>query len=271
MDPKVFEGLVNMFSRGLIRTVKCINGKLFVNDVEVNNINDVIHNIEIWSKILGWKYDGSCNCWIKNGIKFRRIYDSIFFIFEGKKEYSNLNVENRVVVDIGAFVGDSAIYFILRGAKKVIAIEPHPEAYKEMLENTKLNNLENVIIPINAGLASKTGKIAIEDVNVEGTSTAYHKPSNCNGTVPTITLSELISKFGIDDSAVLKMDCEGCEYDVILNDYEHVKVFKELIFEYHAHAVGKPMSKLLKVLAKDYQCKIIRGNESVGIIYCIKR
>jgi len=30
------------------------------------------------------------------------------------------------------------------------------------------------------------------------------------------------------------MDCEGCEYDVILNDYEHVRLFDEVYFEYHA-------------------------------------
>jgi len=45
------------------------------------------------------------------------------------------------MVDLGAFVDDSAIYFALRGAKRVIAIESHPGAYAKMLENIKLNNL----------------------------------------------------------------------------------------------------------------------------------
>jgi len=31
----------------------------------------------------------------------------------------------------------------------VYAIEPHPEAYNEMIENIKLNNMEDRIIPIN--------------------------------------------------------------------------------------------------------------------------
>jgi FkbM family methyltransferase len=150
----------------------------------------------------------------------------------------------------------------LRGAKKVIAIEPHPEAYKEMIENIRLNNFENVIIPINAGLASKSGRIRIENVDIKGTIGTYHRPCNRNGTIPAITLSELVSMYDINGSnAVLLMDCEGCEYDVILNDYEHIRVFKELIFGYHTYAVGEPVSKLLKALARDYWCKIVEGDE----------
>jgi FkbM family methyltransferase len=38
------------------------------------------------------------------------------------------------VINIGAFVGDSTIYFAVKGAKRIIAIEPHPKAFEELLE-----------------------------------------------------------------------------------------------------------------------------------------
>ena len=41
-----------------------------------------------------------------------------------------------------------ATYFALKGAKKVIAVEPHPGTFREMLDNIKLNNLENVAVPL---------------------------------------------------------------------------------------------------------------------------
>jgi len=51
--------------------------------------------------------------------------------------------------------------------------------------------------------------------------------------IESITISDIIDRFGINpNDAVLKMNCEGCEYDVILNDYEHVKLFEEVVFEY---------------------------------------
>ena len=117
----------------------------------------------------------------------------------------------------------------MKGAKKVIAIEPHPNAFREMLDNIKLNNLENVVVPLNVGLASKPGKICIENVDNERTVITYHRLGKCDVMVPAITLADVVSKYGVNHDAILKMDCEGCEFDVILNDYEHVRVFKELI------------------------------------------
>jgi len=203
-------------------------------------------------------------------VKFRRMYWLILSIFDDG-EYERLNVRDRVVVDVGAYVGDSAIYFALRGAKKVIAIEPHPVAFAEMLENIRLNNLEGMIIPVNAGLASKPGKVCTKKVSVYATYNIYHKPGDCPNAVPAMTLSELVSRFNIEgNDAVLKMDCEGCEFDVILNDYEHVRLFRELILEYHPKPANKSVDDLLMTLSRDYKCEV-RGGKDLGIMHCIRK
>jgi FkbM family methyltransferase len=208
----------------------------------------------------GWVYDSVGGFWFRGGVRFKHVYWLILEVFD-KGVYESLNVVGRVV-DVGAFVGDSAIYFALKGARKVIAIEPHPGAFAEMLDNIRLNNMESVIIPVNAGLASKPGKVCVENVDVSNTYNIYHRPGDCPNTVPAVTLGELISRFSVDpNDAVLKMDCEGCEFDVILNDYDHVRLFRELILEYHSN-----VNKLLKVLSRDYKC--MRGN---GIMYCIRK
>ena len=100
----------------------------------------------------------------------------------------------------------------------------------------------------------------------------YHRLSNkSTNCVEAITLNSIIEKFSIVSSiAVLKMDCEGCEYDIILNDYEHIKLFKEIIFEYHARKTGIPVTKLLKKLNKDFRCIRIMGNDNLGVIHCVR-
>jgi FkbM family methyltransferase len=178
----------------------------------------------------------------------------------------------RSFIDVGAFVGDSVIYFALKGAKRVIAVEPHPGAFAEMLENIKLNKMENIIIPVNAGLASRLGKICAENVDNVYSIAAYHRLGDCINAVPAVTLGELISRFGVDPgNAVLKMDCEGCEYDVILNDYEHIRMLKELIFEYHTDVFNKPVDDLLNMLSRDFRCVVIRSDKNLGVVHCIRK
>jgi len=270
LSREVFERFVSRFSRASIKSIGCVNGRLLVNGIEVKSIDDIIRNKRTYAKVLGWVYDPINQYWLRNNMRFRHMHLSILEVFN-YGEYESLNVVGRVVVDVGAFVGDSAIYFALKGAKRIIAVEPYPGAYTEMLDNIKLNNMESVIIPINAGLASKPGKICIENVNTSNTFAIYHGPGDCPNTVPAVTLSELINRFNINvDNAVLKMDCEGCEFDIILNDYEHVRLFRELIFEYHPRFVNKSLDDLLNVLGRDYKCEV-RGDNNQGIMHCTRK
>ena len=74
--------------------------------------------------------------WEKGNIKFKPIYYEIIETFENEA-YGYVDVKNKSVVDVGAFVGDTAIYLAIKGAKKVIVIEPHPGAYEELVENIR--------------------------------------------------------------------------------------------------------------------------------------
>jgi len=86
----------------------------------------------------------------------------------------------------------------------------------------------------------------------------------------------------LDDDTVLKMNRESCEYDIILNDYEHVKLFEEVVFEYHAYAVHRPITELINTMSKDFNCQTINedffrkffsnySGDQLGLIRCIKR
>jgi len=228
---ETFEILVSRFSRGLIKPLRCVDGELYINNSRVPSRISRINEFHALSS--GWIYDDNFNCWVKGDTKFKRMYLSILEVFD-YGVYDALDVRDRVVVDVGAFVGDSAIYFALRGAKKVIAIEPHPGAYAEMLENIRINNLESVIVPVNAGLAGRSGKIRVEDVDEERTSVTFHKLSDM-GSVEAVTLDEIVDRFSIHGGAVLKMDCEGCEYEVLpLTKPETLNVFDQVLIEYHS-------------------------------------
>jgi FkbM family methyltransferase len=271
--------LVNDYYDGFLRNYDCASHTAVYSNtkVPISDVNDVT-SLAIKN---GWSYSIEGGYWFRGGVRFRHAYLQILEVFDWGN-YEGVDIRGKTVVDVGAFVGDSAIYFALRGAKRVIAVEPYPGAYAEMLENVRLNGLESVITPVNAGLAGRPGKICIEDVSTDNIKVTYHGLGDCPNTIKAIVLGELINGFGIDGSeAVLKMDCEGCEYDVILNDYEHVRLFREVVFEYHAYATGVPVTKLINTLNRDFECREINGEYyrkhfsdlvgRLGLIYCVRR
>ena len=282
INSHVFSLIIHLYVDNIITSIHCFDRTVMTGNGSLIPIDEFILSRSAIENALrrGWAYDFSNKYWFKGNVKFRHMYAEIIGTFD-LGEYGLIDIKDRVVVDVGAFVGDTAIYFALRGAKKVYAIEPHPGAYQEMLENIKLNNMQDKIIPINAALGSKPGKIRIPNIDTQNTATTYYKPKN-NGDIeiPMITLDQLINDYGIEPD-ILKMDCEGCEFDVILNDYEHIRKFSELFFEYHSYAVNGSMAELMSMLKQDFECKPVNEEfyknyfkdytrDELGMLHCIK-
>jgi len=145
--------------------------------------------------------------------------------------YRELDVYDKLVVDIGANIGDSAIYFAIKGAKKVIALEPFLQNYKLAKKNIELNNLNDKIEIIQAGCSDKSGKIKIDNGSTGPCSILSEIEDGSE--IPIISLDDIVKKYNID-SGILKMDCEGCEQTVILNSSKDtIQKFSQIFIEYH--------------------------------------
>ena len=80
---------------------------------------------------------------------FELLRDIVFEVFKGGA-YDDLNVRGRTVVDVGAGLGDTAILFALRGAGRVVALEPFPSMYRRALVNVRLNGVADRVVLVNA-------------------------------------------------------------------------------------------------------------------------
>lgn len=160
--------------------------------------------------------------WEWNGDLFPIFFDD---------DYSFLPVKNSVIIDIGANIADSSIFFALNGAKQVVALEPSPRNFESAVKNVKINGLNDVIEVINAGCSGKTGTMVIEK---EKDGIYYSLEEKKDGiTIPIFSLTQILKKTS-SSSCILKIDCEGCEYDSILEtSKENLRRFSHIQIEYH--------------------------------------
>lgn len=147
--------------------------------------------------------------------------------------YQDLPVKDKTVVDIGANIGDSSIYFALKGSKKVIALEPFPKNYEVAKTNFELNNVSNKIELLLAGCSDQNNSFIIDpslNTGVDGKITESKRGIK----IPVTTLNQIVKDYKIDKKSILKIDCEGCEYSVILStSSETLQTFSHIFIEYH--------------------------------------
>lgn len=186
----------------------------------------------------------------------------VYSTFIGKI-YEKLNFKNKIVVDVGSNIADSSIYFAVFGAKKVIGLEPFPKNYNFGHKNVQRNSLAEKIDLLLSGCSSKSDEIKI-DPELSGLS--YKMEETDSGKIiKQTTLTELCDSYNID-GGVLKMNCEGCEYDIILNTSENIlKKFSQILIRYHDNS-----EKLIERLSK-IGFKIIDDKHSIkkGQIFAI--
>lgn len=142
--------------------------------------------------------------------------------------YSSLPVWDRIVVDIGANIGDSPIYFKVMGARQVFGYEPNKGIYDLALKNVKLNCAESIVTIENKAVVGELSYKWPEHKYIE------IQPDDFKAEDPRrITLEGLVIEKGIDNG-ILKIDCEGCEYEVILSSRnEIIRRFSHIQMEYH--------------------------------------
>jgi len=273
-----YSDIVNMFYDKEIQGLSIKDGRMVIktNTQEVQVNDEILHEgfRLLYSFIKrGWKYEDGIIEKNDGSVKFKYISYSVFEVFD-ENVYGNINVLNKEVVDIGANVGDSSIYFALKGARKVVGVEPLPSVYARAIENVQLNHLEGKIFLINAALGSKSGKIKVPCYTPTSVSSGFSTlKSKGECEVPIVTLSEVMKQ--INEPYLLKMDCEGCEFDVILNDYEHVRMFDKLIVEHHTKYTGIEYKKLVDKLSSDFHCELTSVAPSIpkeeqGLLWCDK-
>jgi FkbM family methyltransferase len=139
------------------------------------------------------------------------------------------DVRNKTVIDIGANLGMFSLRCAEWGARRVISVEAQPTVYElGLLPNVK--SIGNIVPRLNAVYDCDGLLVHVENHHV---GSKVGDVSN-NGT-PTITLKTLLDQEGVyGNDLVLKLDCEGSEFNILHTcDQYTLSRFNKIFIELH--------------------------------------
>ena len=226
--------------------------------------------------------------YLRNGLKFKLRYKTeILTIKETILDNCYLGQlpalrQNSTIVDVGAAFGDFCIWAAHQYPQsRVVAFEPQPTSSQLAFENIQDNKVTNVELRC-AGVFSSTmaesvhitktvspGSFSFLDAHAiaDGNLREYEK-------INFVALSEIIQELQAVD--LLKIDCEGGEYDIILNSPTAVfKNIKFLALEWHDNVIkGKNHLEIvtrLNELGFDVRIKPNPVHSYLGLIFARNR
>ena len=204
------------------------------------------------------------------------ILNEIFYL----NEYNFYTNQKAIVIDIGTNIGIATLFFSkLENVDKIYSYEPVLETFNQALFNFK-NNSNKVVEFNNFGLGNSDrkevfyfNKYAKGNTGLRGSlSTSFVESLVQEKVVKIVKASNEIRKIidqNLEYKVVLKIDCEGGEYE-IFGDLEKNNILKDIdiiMMEWH----DKGAIELEEILSKNkfvFFSKILNSN--TGMIYATK-
>lgn len=192
----------------------------------------------------------------------REIFTSDLYYFESENP-------NPVIIDAGAHIGLSTLYFKqLYPIAQITALEPNPESF-ELLEKNLFENMVDDVTTIQAALSDHTGK---EQFFRDQTSEWWHSTAGFHngswlGTQESdeITVqTRMLNEFVTSPVDFLKMDIEGAEQKVLFASQEVLPLIKEMQIEFHSHK-SQSLLKLVELLEKTHKVELTKDGKQVVI------
>ena len=204
------------------------------NKVDIQNlfILGIVYGVDFSYNPGYWNYKDNIVT-TPNNIKFNiKNFDPLIFseTFLNDIHFSDFDLKDKIVIQAGGFIGDTALYYAFRGAK-IYSFEPDINSYNLALENIKLNpELSKNIVMKNYAIGND-GEIDFPlEINGSGGSSAYRLQNKKTIKVKSVSIDTILDEFNIENPFLLDLDIKGKEFEII-ND-KNISKFKIVRIEY---------------------------------------
>ena len=167
-----------------------------------------------------------------------QMFDEIW-ISESYRPAGSTDASALTLVDVGANVGLFTVWAARRlHAERIIAVEPAPDTASALMANLTRNKVENVTV-LQLALGGHRGDATLYRRGAGARDTLFTSDLYGSCFVPLsrtklITLDDLFSTLEIEHCDLLKLDCEGAEYDILAGaSGESLQKIRHIVGEYH--------------------------------------
>jgi len=139
-------------------------------------------------------------------------------IFVNEDYNLDYKIKPMYIIDCGANVGYSTVYFANKFKKaKIIAVEPDPSNFKMLLKNTE--NYKN-IIPYKTAIWDEKTFLKVTDIGKGNWGFIVKKAEeNEQDKFEATTILDIIQENNFPRVDILKIDIEGTEKNIFLNEH----------------------------------------------------
>jgi FkbM family methyltransferase len=179
--------------------------------------------------------------------------------------------EHGIIIDIGAGIGEFAIQAAAACPDcQVIGFEPFAQSCEYFRKNISSNSLSNVTA-VSAAVSSKPGSLVMDVSSGNPLQFKTQSGSASENTVETIQLIHYLDDNAIAAIDLLKLDCEGGEYDILLplSENELLRI-KRIVMEYHDGLTEHNHSEITEKLEKTgFTVEVLPNivHDNIGYIY----
>lgn len=154
----------------------------------------------------------------------------------------------RAIIDIGAHVGAFTVWAARRAPNaRLAAVEPNPETFELLVRNIRDNGLKDRVTAVNAAVGGEPGTGYLERTS-HSLGTRIARSGTGPVRVRVQALVGLMAEARMDTVDVLKIDCEGMEYDALeAMGPDNLQAIRTLACEYHPEP-GRGVQELDRLL-----------------------
>lgn len=181
-----------------------------------------------------------------------------------RKHYGIIDPSVKCIVDIGANIGVFMTYAASMAPQaKIYCYEPNPDNYELLNSNISSNNLSYRVSASCVAVGAKNG---IRHLNISSDSPRHsiiHNQQNGIKIVAEcISLDEIIKRNGNEGIDILKMNCEGAEYEIFYNTSSDIfSRIKKIRMEFHDFNVENMNGRALESFLVRHGYTIVHYNK----------